>query len=302
MNNFLKRNMLVFIWLISFVIICIDIEIKDSKKIMSLEIGRGEGKLSYTEFVEDMERFGPESFAVSRKDKIYILDNIEKQVEIFDITGKYQGTINLSKEESYYDIEVNAKDNIVLLTYGGKVVEYSQDGEKINQEMVDLTKESDINFCILCKMEDGTVFIKNILNNTDVKIDEEINGKETEIVIRDVSKSDSKNQVFCFQNRDIIIKYKYEAGPTYPINIRNNEVIFIETEIIEGKKMYVEIRISKYVDGNRVETALAKPVIDYEIVPNKFLYVDENGVVYQMVCSENSVDIYELFFNSDEIN
>jgi len=54
-----------------------DVMANDYQKIVSLPIGIGDGKIAYTPNIEDIEKRGPESFAVEANGNILILDTID---------------------------------------------------------------------------------------------------------------------------------------------------------------------------------------------------------------------------------
>lgn len=270
-------------------------EVKN-KLVLSLPVAKGDGKIAYSNYAVDSERFGPESFAVLDKD-IYFLDSVENQVEVFDFDSKHIKTIELPDGISFYDMEVLNSDKIVLLSYDGEVITINSSGDIIQKAEVALTRETDIKYKILYKDRKGEIKIKDIIRENEYVI----KSKKTNNKIDDIeyisSESDNLTQTFKHKNNVIRINYKYSAGLTYPLKtINNKESVFFEEELILGRKIYSEGRISKYIKGKRDSMALLEPVIDDETVPNKYVYCTDNGEVYQMVCKKDRVDIYKLVF------
>lgn len=269
------------------------VDLEGNSLVLSLDIGEGRGKLAYSSSAEEMERFGPESFAVNDEGTIVFLDSVEKQIEMFDEKGVSLGTIDLPDNESYYDIEVNSKNNIIVVSYKGKVFEISPDGTILGQTKIGAV---DINFCMLYRNKDRNVVFRNLLNGSETNLETKAVAYSYDSITRVDGRSDNKTQVFSYQGKDITINYDHQAGPTYPLKVADDgAVLFVETEV-EGDILYLETRVSKYKDGNRVGIALAEPIAEYEIVANKMISVDEYGHVYQMVCKKDKVEVYRLKF------
>ncbi|MEG1964936.1 MAG: hypothetical protein RR064_02175 [Oscillospiraceae bacterium] len=267
---------------------------------LSLSIGNGEGKVAYSDYMLDAERFGPESFAILGENEVYILDSVEKQIEIFGADLKHIRTINLPNN-SYYDMEVISSDNIILLTYKGEVITINELGNIIDETKINLDNEEDINKQILSKSNDNIVKIKNLAKHTEYNINEKKKYNQIEGVRIVSNECDNLNQKFVYNNNDINIKYKYNAGITYPLKcINDEEVLFFEEEILMGKTLYIESKVSKYLKNKRSSMALLEPVTDDEIISNKYIYCTNDGDVYQMVCGKDSINIYKLVFTNYE--
>lgn len=268
--------------------------------ILTLPIGNGEGKIAYSEENIDAERFGPESFAIFN-DMIYILDSVDKQIEIFDFKTNSIKTIKLPQNYTYYDMEVENEYSMVLLTYNGSILTINNLGEIIYETEILLKNEKDILGQILSKTRNNFVEVKNINDHTSLNA--KTNMKNTDIDgVRILSNNcDNLNQTFLFNNKNINIKYKYQAGLTYPLkSINKNEVMFYEEDVLLGNSIYVEGKVSRYIDSVRKSMSLLEPTINYEIIPNKFIYCTDNGIVYQMVCDKSNIYIYKLTFTEYE--
>lgn len=266
----------------------------DNELIFSLPIKSGEGTVAYTDEAVEMERFGPESFSVSDEGTFYILDSVDKQVEIFDISGNPIDTIKLPENESYYDIEIKDNGSMVILTYKGNILEYNKNGTLINQSSIELKEARDINFNQLYKNKNGDIVIRDLLNYKEISIDtKKVNDN---LAFMDIRKDKNKT-IISYQGNNIVIDYDYQSAGTYPLNqIQEDDIIILEKEVLIGKKIYLENRISKYNKGKKTGTALAEPISNYEIIPNKYIYSSKNKKTYQMVLNKDSIDIYELKF------
>jgi hypothetical protein len=70
----------------------------------------------------------------------------------------------------------------------------------------------------------------------------------------------------------------------------------LENEALIGDIIYVESRVGKYKNANLVEMAFAIPSTEYFLMPYKTISTTTNGKVYQMVLTDSSADLYELYF------
>lgn len=270
----------------------------DNKLILSIPVGKGEGNIAYTKAVSEMEKFGPESFAVANNGNIYILDSVEKQVEIFNTSAGFIKTINLPNNEEYYDIEIRSDGNIILLTYGFEIIELSKQGILVDKKNMDNDeKEVNINLCNLYKNKNNDIVIRDYLKYTETDIDSSNVENQLDFIDIIKNKNDSSETILSYQGENISVKYEYESAGTYPLRqTLQGDLIIQENEALIGKKIYIENRFSKYNNGKLLSTALALPTINYETIPNKYICSDENGNVYQMVLNTNSIDIYNLVF------
>jgi hypothetical protein len=268
------------------------------KMLFSVPIGVGEGKLAYTvKGRYDTEVFGPESFAISEDGQVYILDAVDKQVEIFTIKGEYVKTITLEQGEVYSDIEIGAK-KLYALTYSGTVLTYEDGKQTTKQKLTDESfQEKFYSLLRLGKNKLGNVVLWNTLDGSVQEID---SGKATShfnSVTIDFNKQDN-TYILATNEQSIIVTYDYNAAGTYPLNItENDELVVLETEALVGEKLYVENRIVKYKNSKKVETALALVTDNYETkVPKKYIYTTKDGRAFQLVNNENAIEIYELYF------
>lgn len=268
--------------------------------ILSLSIGKGDGKVAYSDYAIDSERFGPESFAIFNK-AIYFLDSVENQIEIFGFDSKHIKTIELPDEESFYDMEVVSSDEIVLLNYKGEVITINSLGDILGKVRIDLKHESDINYQTLYKSRNNEIKVIDMNRKNEYNINSKEKNNQIDGIKIIANECDGLKQTFNYNNKTIKIKYKYSAGLTYPLKaINDREILFFEEEVLLGKGVYTEGRVSKYNRGIRTSMALLEPVLDDETIPNKYIYCTDNGEVYQIVCKKEQINIYKLVFTDYE--
>lgn len=261
-----------------------------AEKIMSLPIGEGKGILKYTETREDMLKLGPKSLAVDANGTVYILDTIDQQIEIFDKQGTPQKTIELPEDKTFFDLELGTGNVIYILDDRGNVLGY-RDGILFDEKKYPLEQEGRFNFVGLFQNRNHDVSFRK-LDGTEIDISTNSKSKGyTGLQGRKIG----SNVQFTSESQTFSIQYDYQAGSTQPMQNVNGEEFVLENEILAGSGMYVETRVESFKGNKQNSAYLALPTTYYDVqVPFKFIYVSENGKVYQMVLAKNSVDIYEL--------
>lgn len=271
----------------------------DNKCIFSIPVGSGEGRIAYSPIAEDIRRFGATSFAVSNNEEFCILDNIDQQIETFGIDGQSLGTVNLP-DDNYFDIEIKNNGNYMALSYRGYVSEIDSKGNVLNKIEVQKPdmKEVYMNFMSLYKDKNGNIVLRDSKEGTERNLDNGVISTSFDGV--SVEKKGKELQL-SHNSKRIDVKYNYQPAGTYPIaSTSGNELLMVETEAIQGGRVYVENRINKYKNGKKVGMALAEPTVNYEVIPHKYLYATNTGDVYQMICNKDAVAIYNLAVTTKE--
>jgi len=88
------KKTIILLWLISvlFCNLAIEEEMKSKTKLVYGKWGDKPGEFGLKAGENPMERGGPNDFFVNADDKIYVLDNINKTVQVFSSQGKYERT------------------------------------------------------------------------------------------------------------------------------------------------------------------------------------------------------------------
>ena len=269
--------------------------------VFSIPIAKGSGSIAYTDKQDDSERFGPESFAVLDDREFYILDSVENEVEVFNKDGQSINTIKLPSNYSYYDIEVRNNGDMILLTDVGTILEVCESGDikNISTPVLSLdNKKFNFKFFTLHKNKSGDIFVGNKVKGTEINIDDNSTKNSYDSV---VIKKDGKNFILTENNNRNYIVYNYQSAGTYPLkHTIDDKLLILEREMIKGKKVYIENRISEYKNGKKIGMALAEETSRYAMIPHKYLLATENGKVYQLVCNENNVSLLELKISKEE--
>lgn len=264
---------------------------------IQIPVGVGTGSVSYTPKIEDSELRGPESFVVSKNGDAYILDTIGQEIEIFDKQGEYQSTISLPKDREFMDIEITDSNSLYVLSDLGDILHFSE-GKLVQQTKHDVDKQGNLSLGLF-KTDPNSV----ILRYADGR---EINLTST---VASMSKAPtftgqkhSKGVQLSNGMQTIDVDYTYEPVGTYPLQKTNGgEQLVLENEALIGNSVYVETRVSRYVDGKRTGTALASPTNTYAVkVPRQYVYATDNGDMYQMVLLENQVSIQKVTFSKEK--
>lgn len=257
--------------------------------VFSVPVASGEGKIAYTPEVEDFEDRGPKSFAVGSNGQFFILDTIDHEVEVFDPNGLSLYTISTPENKEFFDIEVNDRGHVFLLNDLGEIYEY-QDRELV--QIMSYDQSERVSGLSLSKNREITLFM---------------DGQEKGLTSGELAKGrlgytgqrKGKHIELSNGNKTIVVEYQFVPAGTYPlVETADGETFVLEQEALIGKSLYIETRVGKYDQAGRLTgSALALPLDRYAVqVPYKFIYVTQQGKVYQMVLGKQTVDLYELFF------
>lgn|GEM_PF-2070873 len=275
-----------------------NIQTNYSTKLFSINIGAGDGKIAYTPDVPGVEKCGPESFSISSDGTFFILDTIDNQVEIFDSKGSYLSTVNLPDEKGqFFDIEASYNNSFVVLNYNGEIFQY-EDGKLINQYKYEMKENESILYGLAKDKFDKVVF-RSLKDGTD---NDFFSGAKKDSYDGYIVKSSEKSMILTSDEQKINIDYSYTCAGAYPLLFTDNgERLIEENEALIGDGIYVETRVTKYKNGQKLGTALALPIKNnYDVkVPHKFINAAKDSKVYQMILKKNSVDIYQLDFSKE---
>lgn len=313
----MKNKVTLLILIITLLLINVIVvtgESRNSVLIGKIPVGQGEGYIKYDMTGDDN---GPISFAISPNYNYYILDAAENEVEVYNKQFKYMTTIKL-KEDSYFDIEVKKDNSFIVLSYNANLYKYNADGELISKQHLENITERDIVFSKLIKTKNGNIALRflhkgyeyiiesdkivNSFNNIDISREitgNLINENKKMYVTINSDNSDINN----LQNKNknqVALNYDLGLGCTQPLVItKDNNVIIHQMDVGLGKDIYVENRVIKIDNTGKKNYAIVEKT-DNIFYPNKFLYADENGNVYNMKCKKDFVEIYKLEFKENK--
>jgi len=160
------KKILTFLLLSTMFMSSLSFALPKSNDEVVLNVGHGDGLIAY-EYLNGEVVKGPISFTVLSNGNIYVLDDVDKQVEIFNKNGDSIQTINIENNQGYYDMEIRENKNIVLLSYSGNLIEYNKNGEKVSTKKVEGLKEKHVNMTQLIKNKGNRIALRNHLNGTD---------------------------------------------------------------------------------------------------------------------------------------
>lgn len=282
---------------LSFSVVTANAQVSNATAI-AIPVGDGYGSVAYTPRLEDFEHRGPDSFAVSNNGDIYILDTIGQEIEVFDKQGKYVSTILLPQDKEFFDIEITNSGSVYVLSDLGDVLQYDK-GEFIQQLKFEADKQEHLTLGLF-KTGPNSVVLR-YANGNEIDLTSSSKSKR-QGYNGYTGKKHSKGIQLTKGNQTIEVEYEYEPVGTHPLQETDSgEQLVIENEALIGNTVYVETRVSKYINGQRVESALASPTNKYAVkVPRQYVYATDHGKLYQMVLLDNEINIQEIMFSKQK--
>lgn len=273
-----------------------------------LKVGEGKGSIAYSQRHEESEARGPESFVVTNSGDIYILDTLDKQVEIFDSKGNSTKTIQLELENAYFDVEVSGKGDVYVLACNGMIYIYNKSGDLENSYIL----EEDINgskamFYSLYLNQNDSVVLRNISTFEEVSVDRSIrrasmnNEKGLDSVIFEFgTRRDKKDEIILTHGKNtLVIDINSDTRVTPLMVTSDGDMVIHEQEFIESKSGILEDRVFRIM-GNCKDYALAYSSSDNFTYPKKYLYSNHRGDVYQLIPQKDTVSIVKLNFTKEK--
>jgi hypothetical protein len=264
------------------------------KKYMFIPYGDDEGSLAH--FVGEGDKavnLGPNSFAVAEDGSVFILDDLRYQIKHYSPTGTFMYSIALPKNGFGLDFEVSG-DTVYLMNGDNCLYKKST----ADAEWVKLGTYSIMRLAGLYAEENevyGRTWDGADMHLTGFQLIE--NAEKTNI-----SQSVDKKQTYIKKDGvEYTINYSAEPLGSFIIKTVGDTAYTYEFEALMKNYPYAELRIGKYVNGVRTETALAAPM-SYYINSNPFkkLYIADSGEVYQMLPLESGVLISVVPWFPDE--
>jgi hypothetical protein len=297
-----------FTTILGNIVLAKDNSTEGAAKLFSISKGNTADSIGYSPNVVDLEKRGPESFAVSSNGSFYILDTINNQVKIFDKNGIFEASFKLPDGKAFNDIEISGK-TVYVMNEIGELYKY-ENGKQIDFKQFDVKYQ--YNDLLGLFHNKNNKIVVRYLDGRDIEVDsldvvKGYDGSNSKKVEKGIELSEASN------GKKLQIEYNFTPAGTFPIEVTSqNESIILENEALIGKGLYVETRLEKFKDGISTESALALSTKGtyYGKVPHKYIYTTKNGESYQMVAGPDNVSIYQLEYskvkktriNSDLIN
>ncbi|QHE50867.1 hypothetical protein [Pontibacillus sp. HMF3514] len=263
-------------------------------KVFDVAYGAKDDQLGFTPNGTEGEiGTGVVSFYV-QNNNVYFLDNVNKKVSVFDESGSFISSYDLSYARWLSDLIVLDNQTIYVLDSAKRFVyEINKDGEKVNS--YDVPKEITIptglgktinnkitvdqSQDIIVELKSGNKLGKSNLPNVEEKINEN-KGKIT------------------FNNGETIgdftVNFEESYGGLTVNSIMPNRIIYTKTEVASHiPKIMAETHV--YVANKKGETigAVRIPLEEMYFAPRHLVRVDNNKI-YLISPKENHLTLYEL--------
>jgi hypothetical protein len=277
--------------------------------VLTIGIGSGKGEINYSHSMQGGGE-GPEAFTVTMDHTIYIVDNVNKRVNIYR-DGKFIDSID-TPYIVYIRSIVVSQEMIYLMDYDtGKI--YKIDVKGTIAEEITIPEDMESYFMRkLYVREDGGVWLYYENNNSS----NSSRGTNYSYLVSDLM-SDQKicmegftkdgdhiytvaerelNSASIHSNSDIKITTNELLGDLKILDVDENHCLYIDLyEQIDASIVTGEYTVRKYAD----DKCLGITSIDlgeYYFMPNNVLDVCKNGDLYQMKCLADKIQMVKKDF------
>lgn len=270
-----------------------------------LPVGLGDGKVAYSNNIIDSEILGPESFAIRNNGDIYILDSVDRQIEIFSNKGDYLKTINLEKDDAYFDITVLNNGNVAVASYRGRIYQYKKDANTISiAHEIKSFSEADYIMFELYNGDGDEIILRNLNDYSELNITNQT--KNLSLMNFKVTSSNTKAQgkkniSFRNQSERSTEEIHYNTDITaavYPISKSNESLILKEINFRVNNTIIAENCVIKIDKEGKTEYALLDSTANDYTRPNKYYTLDKNDDVFQMHCNKENLIISQSRFST----
>lgn len=247
----------------------------------------------------DEEFNGPSSFLVNNNN-IYILDSVSSEIKVY-IDSKLASTISIPGDYYFIDMDIDG-DTIYLLDSHYKIVEYDIANSSIIK-CLDIPKISELSFSVNTGSTTytGEYLPKYIKYNNGIHITFQNNNEYTfdGINLTPYKKLNLKlkNETAQLDVNSEKIQLETKGQPEEVRYLTSdqsgNDYIKLVSmyQDIKGKP-YVEECIHQYKNNNKVSSVTLED--NGFFIPNRNVYVDKSGNIYQMIISNTGLSIKNL--------
>ncbi len=257
------------------------------KKICEVQAGEGDGYVGY--YAPPGDDFCPSNFGIDDQNRVYIVDTVQKKLELFTMSGEYAGKIDLDIEgASRLTYAVISKGCVYAIYDDGAFYRFDKNGNKTH-----ITDCSDYAHLSVSE-KDGRVILHSwgsvyyVGENGDLREDKDY---------------DSTKRVYD-REKDMIERIDYSrGGETISFNvsvdkdstvtgvINGNIVIENSVKNEEGRYVYKEFDV--YSPEGKLLCSLAKVKIEGDHYSMWQTFI-KNGKLYVMMCRRDHTVINEV--------
>lgn len=272
-----------------------------------LSIPIGDDLMYAYDGLEEIERFGPASFAITNKGDFVIADTPTNRILWFSPSGEKINEITINdavgitdikiKDDEIYALDLSAVEPVVFrLNSAGAVIEKIPVPISLRDEGLTGIKIGNAGE-LFFEMQDGADFVDSDGNRISESVSA-LASIKTSLVVQN-SQSKNNAELFINDKKFQDIRVQNYLGGLQPLAVTNNGDVFIAvTEVVSLPTIYVDETIRHYdKNGNLVGIARIPISESYVYVQNNVV-VTEQGDVFALVARQKSLDIEKLKFRS----
>lgn len=245
--------------------------------------------------------YGPCSFAI-KNNKIYVLDTQANAIKVYNFAGTYLNSF--SYPEYLYAIDMEVCGNDLYIMCDNNMI-YSANMDNVEIEWLEVCEYSLED--VACLMYDSGVIYARMFEGADIVLGSDSTTSISTAAIaqltdRATSLAAVTDSGMSIDRDGVEYKIALHGTPvgTYFLKSTNGASYIMEQEALL-KLGYVEMRVGKYMNGNKVATALLTSVADYEsCIPYKKIYITEGGDLYQMISTDSGMKIVNVPWEGGE--
>jgi hypothetical protein len=292
--------------------------------VLTVGIGSGNGELKYSDTMQGAGE-GPEAFTVTDDETIYIVDNVNKRVNVYK-GGKFLYDI-ATPYMIYVRSIVVSQELIYLMDYdAGKIYALDAKGDVAKEVTIPENMESYLMRKLYVRDDDSVwLYYENKTSGNSNRgvdysylVDDLVNGKASSIegftkdgndthsiVERDLHSASvgtykTNDSLNSSSESNIQIATNEFLADIKILDVDKNDSVFVDVfEMVDTSIIAGEYTVRKYSNG-KCEGIAPVDLGGYYFMPNNVLEVSEAGDLYQIKCYANKVQIIKkAFVNTD---
>ena len=271
------------------------VESSRERLLIQIPYGENENCAAISGSVEKKEEIvGPNSFSIAEDGTFFILDTCNYRVIHY------------------------AKDGVILEQYGMPHSMWGLDMEVCGDDLYVLCDDYCIYYISMLEVDSkwtkigaaSVTSISSLCRENNIVYGRAWDGQEVYVTEQKTLAScpnidlgyDEKVSKGYINKQGIHYSLDFQAEPigAYIIKTIDNSAYILEQEALLRNNPYVEMRIGKYCEGSKAETAILRPLTGCMYVPFRCSYVTDLGNVYQLYPKAEGLCIYEIPWASGE--
>lgn len=248
---------------------------------------------------DEQEYNGPSSFLI-KNDEIYILDSVSSEIKIYN-NNKLYSTLKLPEEYYFIDMDIFG-DTLYLLDTKYRIVEYDIYNLS-NVVLLNIPKLPELSFSAYIggKTITGNYEPRYINFDKDIHIMFENN---KEYIFDGINLTPHNKMNLRLENNSAQVNTETKTIQLEtmgsPVSVRHmytdqngNDFIKVDSAYQDNNgKVYIEECIHQFKINNKIFSATLENNGFY--TPNRNVYIDKSGEIYQMIISNSGLSIMQL--------